>query len=311
VHGGEPLLLGDFLCVNTRADSFQDGERIFGYDARNRQWLPSTICMLLVVTPSLMSEFHILTQYHKAIYAVTLSLLCIGFVWGSLEPYRYTRQVLHKKLWKKAMESHAINAGDSPVVGLSPGDKLRNFDGDTAWDVGLLVVQPGRLLYLGDFSVFELEPGQVQTVERKCGLFGSHDRVMVTWRETPDADEHKLSLELWSANWFWDARRRTAALRTQMKEWLAGRSQERTIDRQFGLPAVEADIAGFPAAYGLSSAVVPAMLVSITAMFACALLMSQTRGGAAGSKDDVAISLVCLASIVPFTLLFRRYLNSL
>ena len=49
-------------------------------------------------------------------------------------------------------------------VGVSPGRKVRSYDGDTSWDVGFLTVSDG-LHYRGDQSSFDLTGSQIHRMQ--------------------------------------------------------------------------------------------------------------------------------------------------
>ncbi|HEU4753619.1 MAG TPA: hypothetical protein VFU47_10970, partial [Armatimonadota bacterium] len=113
-------------------------------------------------------------------------------------------------------------AAQGLFVGVTPGEERKQFDGDTDWDVGFLLLNPGWLAYYGDQVWFCLRPDQVDTIEvyppGKSGPL-TEVRLNVRWRDAAAGLAGRLSFAVRSFRSRAESRVRLEALRDQLQAW--------------------------------------------------------------------------------------------
>lgn len=147
-------------------------------------------------------------------------LVLLLFACYTLLPFMMVR-LLRPKLLAKVQVVYGRNASDAPMVGFSPSSGIRLFSGDTCSDFGLLVLEPGKLSYLGDTITFELTPQQIESVIaiQQSFLTQPIPRLLIGWREKPDQPLQGFTLEAWDGATLWQARARIQDLLHRLESW--------------------------------------------------------------------------------------------
>ena len=96
----------------------------------------------------------------------------IGLVWGYQEQRRLGRRLAARR------------GLPGTVVGLAPGATVRLFEGFDDWDMGLLEMVPGQIIYRGERTHFVVDAEMIQSIELMKGLPGwiTSRRIRVAWR---------------------------------------------------------------------------------------------------------------------------------
>lgn len=131
---------------------------------------------------------------------VSLGLM-VGLVLGVAVQYlqpKWGYGKLRAALAAKVRERDGVDAEEwgALFVGWSPGHQVQNHEGDTDADVGLLLLGPTYMTYLGDALSFSLRREGVWRLDQSVasGPFMPAKRVLIghTW---PDGYQHFFSLE--------------------------------------------------------------------------------------------------------------------
>jgi len=150
-----------------------------------------------------------------AIAAPVLSINRLS-LWGN---QRLRQDVMEKVTGLGAGEA----ARDGTFVGISPCETPRQYDGDTDWDVGFLLIRPGWAAYYGDRVWFCLRPDQVSSVElvppRPQPL--AENRLMVRWYDATTNASGVISFASRDVRVRSEKRAAAEALRAQLEVWAA------------------------------------------------------------------------------------------
>jgi hypothetical protein len=113
-------------------------------------------------------------------------------------------------------------AEEGLFVGISPGIEQRSYDGDTHWDVGFLLLQPGWLAYYGDQIRFALRPDQVERMEIDPPRIGgplTESRLLLYWRAAEVGLDGVLSVAVRAHNTRRERRDALEDLRRRIEAW--------------------------------------------------------------------------------------------
>lgn len=196
---------------------------------RGKPWADQLLATLLFVVPyALLLGLVGLAERHlrRAIVQMVLTPLTLGyvalfiFVALTVLPFVLARR-LHPKLVAKVAAVYGENAPDAPMVGYSPGSKMRRYGIVTHMDFGLLFFRPDALVYCGDTITFGLAPRQIEQVTVvEQSLWGTKvPRLLIGWRPEPGQPLQGFTLECWDASTLWQARAAVQALFQRLEQW--------------------------------------------------------------------------------------------
>lgn len=126
-----------------------------------------------------------------------------------------------------------------PLVGFSPGDKVKHYNGDTSWDLGVLILEPGRMRYFGDICTFDLRPDQVVSADTKrpVNTLGiAYHRTRVFWRMWPESEPQSFTLEPWDAHGIFETKKVAAALKDRIEAWRQAAAPAEPARNELGFP---------------------------------------------------------------------------
>lgn len=96
---------------------------------------------------------------------------------------------------------YGVDLSGAVHVGISPGWATKSYDYDVDRDVGFLIIERHRVLYLGDRASFELDPEQIRGLE--VSSYSDSDTVMVrypridlVWQVCPKLGHEVLGIDL-------------------------------------------------------------------------------------------------------------------
>lgn len=118
---------------------------------------------------------------------------------------------------------------------------MRKYHGETSWDIGFLMIDPGRVCYFGDQTGFELRPGEILTIEVKRApiLLGGFQRLTIEWSglfRDGQSLGGAFSMELRDCRTASELRERTEAVKEQIERWNSQPSGSAEEPRDFGYP---------------------------------------------------------------------------
>ena len=107
-------------------------------------------------------------------------------------------------------------------VGITPNEEVRSFAGVWDWDVGFLLIEPGRLRYYGDRASFALRPDQIRRIvikpENGSGFFIPL-RLLLYWSDPGTGLSGVLSITVAEVRSFRELRPKLEQLREQIERW--------------------------------------------------------------------------------------------
>ncbi len=209
-------------------------------------------------------------------FVIALGLRHAGFV-----AMRRLRAPVQKKV--EATYHRALDT--LPHVGMSPGAELRSYGGETSWDAGFLLLEPGRLRFFGDACAFTLRPDQIVQAEIRTHSYpfmGTFERLYVTWRVTPDAPPQEFSLEARDSRSFRDLYRRTRQLQAAIEAWRAQMPfSVLASEENAGLPPTPEQVLSAPCTAATKVSMLPlaAALLTAVAIVAVGTFAAARLGG--------------------------------
>lgn len=176
-----------------------------------------------------------------------ITLLC--FVLAGLLPWLaldrlsllgndYLRQQLATKLPSGAEDTEELPQPE--FVGFSPGEELRNWDGDTDSDVGFLTIGTDALVYRGDEYSWVLRRETIDTVQ-VVAVSGGLGRILIKWH-APREPGRALTLASREGRSLRKANRITAGLLRSLQRWKEAAGADADEPPPLGLPPT--DISG-------------------------------------------------------------------
>lgn len=230
---------GDTLAADGQADSFggyilspsgADSGLLFTPAARLRAQRPAILFgivpglgILLLAIPLINLISPSGTGWTAGVVAV--GSMVIGFAWMftvALACGFTSMRSFRPALEKKISGLYGLDLSRELYVGLSPGAVVRSYGGETSWDIGFMLIEPGRLSYLGEKAAFAITPDQVVSVDIRThgtALTGRFPRVFVTWRDAATQQERTVNLECRDARSFKVVRRMSAELKQRIEAW--------------------------------------------------------------------------------------------
>lgn len=88
---------------------------------------------------------------------------------------------------------------NAPHVGISPGEDLRSYSGDTSWDFGYLKFDSEGIDYLGDKTTFRIPTNTIESIEVKGhGYLYIHKApvLIIRWRNAQTGNLDVISVEV-------------------------------------------------------------------------------------------------------------------
>jgi hypothetical protein len=100
---------------------------------------------------------------------------------------------IREEVGQKLRANGAAEAVEDGIwTGMTPGDELRYFDGESDWDVGFLLIRPGLLTFVGDRCSWALRPDQVTRI--RLTQTEAEPRTLVYWKDEATGTEGVFSL---------------------------------------------------------------------------------------------------------------------
>jgi hypothetical protein len=154
---------------------------------------------------------------------------------------------LADRLLRREIARDVVNVSGAPpsvgsgvLVGLSVSDETwRMYDGSPDWDIGFLLLEPGRLRYYGDRTRFGMEPEHVERMEIQPPEGGgpfSDVRLLLYWREPRGERSGVLNFTVRDRRSTFETRRRLEELRSRLEAWTAEPGTHQTARLPLPLP---------------------------------------------------------------------------
>jgi hypothetical protein len=263
---GQPYCAG---CRQRRVAQMQGGhKRVYSSNRRQLTMAVIAIVFLALFLGPLLLALILLAFIPKTMGWLQAVVALGGFATGvgacmlaNQWLFLFGNSGVRRDLGEKLATNGVAEAWRGLFVGLSPGAERKQWDGESDWDVGFLVFQPGWLTYYGDQLWFYLRPEQVERVEidppKKSGL--KEPRLNLTWRDAATGLTGVLSISVRDLRNRWGQRPAQEALVQQIEAWRAQPVSVAVAPNQ-PLPPVMApgatDLPGFasgePGAFGRS-----------------------------------------------------------
>lgn len=229
--------------------------RIYTKDLRTRGGcLSAFICFAWMVSLFLFGYFVAMrfagSGYRITVTSATLlvaSIVVSAFV-GMRQATRYQMRqshLLRGLLQVKCEEVYGLDLTDAPFVGISPGWGMREYEGDSAWDVGFITFEFGRMRYLGDRTDFELPPNQVIGAGLASDAGSLFPRLDVIWQSAPDADRRVLGVYMRDAGSPREISRQARDLLSRIESWRGAATDALLPVDNPRLPPTCADASGY------------------------------------------------------------------
>jgi hypothetical protein len=191
------------------------------------------------------------------------------------------------------------------LVGLAPGARLRRFDGFPDWDVGFLVLDADRLIYLGERGRFALGFDQVTEVGLTEGepTWRPLGRVRVRWASPDGARAGAFSLAPLDVACDRQLHHATRALLNGLRDWQAAAEPAalRMVPR--ALPAVgPEDVAGEP----VVGVRLTRFLIAATILAGLGTLIAWLTGLPFAAAWSVPVTVVVLLTLIGYPSLILR-----
>lgn len=177
---------------------------------------------------------------------VAAGIILLAFLLAGLLPWRaldrlallgnrLLRQQLSEKLLKAADGISSI--GEAELVGFSPGEELRSWEGETDHDVGFLSRDAGALIYRGDAYSWTLRREAIDTIEA-LPAGGGLQRIVVKWH-APREPGRAFTLGSRKAQTLRSANRATVELLHNLQQWKNATGDAAGLSLPLGLPPTD------------------------------------------------------------------------
>ena len=176
--------------------------------------------------------------------AAGITLIC--FVLAGLLPWLVLDRLslLGNDYLRRQLVAKLHNTGEDieqvawrEFVGFSPGEELRNWDGETDRDVGLLSLEQGTLAYRGDEYSWVLRHELVDSIAA-APVSGGPQRVVINWH-APREPGRALTLGSREARTLRKANRATLELLHNLQQWKNAASVDAGEPPPLGLPPTD------------------------------------------------------------------------
>jgi hypothetical protein len=129
-----------------------------------------------------------------------------------------------ERRWRKRLEEEGLVGMSGKFVRLSPGQAPRIYDRAMDWDVGLLLLTPDQLIYLGEKVRFALRRDQVEstTIGTAVPKWPTLPRLYVSWHDKDQATAGTFGIWAGPAVSAWQCRAAMFRLGERVRNWRQG-----------------------------------------------------------------------------------------
>lgn len=158
------------------------------YDASRRSWANCDLAFPRMVFA--LSIFWTVVRFAShgriGIFEAEWLTICVGLYCGWVGVLRRRtanrREEFREMLLPQMEDRYVRSLKQAEHVGISPGRRIDWYSGDSAWDVGFLVIEDGVLFY-GDQSRFQLVKDDIVGVQvRGTRFLGRAPRLLIQYR---------------------------------------------------------------------------------------------------------------------------------